>query len=130
MVTKRNVSSVKIEMDFEELRKGAIACDDSRQHEETVEQTNWRVGNGSLDSDDSDKPVRIDRRKTRPRMSKAEKRKRNREACRKYRGTKKGKAAVSKAMRKRYRSIKEAEAADTVDNMLAKARSDAYRLGW
>ena len=65
-----------------------------------------------------------------PKLSKAEKLRRNRESVRKYKKTEKGRKTQRLEKRRRYRTIKESEASDAVEIMLAKARREAYISGF
>ena len=78
------------------------------------------------DSDDS----RVPKRRKKARMSAEERRRRHREAVQRHRQSFKGRKWVNDYNRSRYRSVRESEAADTVGNMLARARGEAYQLGW
>ena len=55
-----------------------------------------------------------------------EKKKRKAELNRAYRASEKGKAKINAYNRKRYRSARDVEAADTVANMLNFARNNAW----
>ena len=75
------------------------------------------------------------RRKYKPRgrppiYSIDEKKARKKASDLKYRRTKQGKAKANAQMRKRYRSFKDVEAANTVENMLNHARAMAFQDGY
>ena len=103
----------------------------------TREETHYEKIRGftfNYDSDDSRSSRYIakaqPKRKKKVRMSATERRRRNREAVRRYRQSDKGRKWVNTYKRSRYRSVRESEAAATVDNMLSKARGIAFASGY
>ena len=103
----------------------------------TREETHYEKIKGftfHYDSDDSRSSRYIAKARPKRRkkdcMNATEKRRRNNEAVRRYRQSDKGRKWVNDYNRSRYRSSRESEVADTVDNMLFKARVEAYAKGW